>query len=158
MVISRQSSRVYFVTVTRNSEETDLDAEQAKLPPYSLERVQVLCNETEQALADNEEKMKVLAEREIPSLRAALKEVNTDMEFSKVMLNTEATAGEKLMLLQGLGAGVQSRRNLRMARCAARVLRGNLSRTGRQRAYTVEQQRFLCLVRAYMQALYAAQV
>ena len=26
MVISRQSSRVYFVTVTRNSEETDLDA------------------------------------------------------------------------------------------------------------------------------------
>ena len=45
--------------------------------------------------------MKVLAEREIPSLRAALKEVNTDMEFSKVMLNTEATAGEKLMLLQG---------------------------------------------------------
>lgn len=56
MVISRQSSRVYFVTVTRNSEETDLDAEQAKLPPYSLERVQVLCNETEQALADNEEK------------------------------------------------------------------------------------------------------
>ena len=101
MVISRQASRVYFVTVTGSSEETDLDAEQAKLPPYSLERVQVLCDETEQALADNEEKMKVLAEREIPSLRAALKEVNTDMEFSKVMLNTEATAGEKLMLLQG---------------------------------------------------------
>ena len=98
MVISRQASRVYFVTVTGSSEETDLDAEQAKLPPYSLERVQVLCDETEQALADNEEKMKVLAEREIPSLRAALKEVNTDMEFSKVMLNTEATAGEKLML------------------------------------------------------------
>ena len=101
MVISRQASRVYFVTVTGSSEETDLDAEQAKLPPYSLERVQVLCDETEQALADNEEKMKVLAEREIPSLRAALKEVNTDMEFSKVMLNTEATAGERLMLLQG---------------------------------------------------------
>ena len=101
MVISRQASRVYFVTVTGSSEETDLDAEQAKLPPYSLERIQVLCDETEQALADNEEKMKVLAEREIPSLRAALKEVNTDMEFSKVMLNTEATAGEKLMLLQG---------------------------------------------------------
>lgn len=51
--------------------------------------------------------MKGLAEKELPSLRAALKEVNTDMEFSKVMLNTEATAGEKLMLLQGLGAGFQ---------------------------------------------------
>lgn len=56
MVISLQASRVYFVTVTGSSEEPDLDAEQAKLPPYSLERVQVLCDETEQALADNEEK------------------------------------------------------------------------------------------------------
>ena len=101
MVISRLSSRVYFVTVTKNAAEIDLDAEQAKLPPYSLERVQILCDETEHALADNEEKLKALAEKEIPSLRAALKEVNTDMEFSKVMLNTEATAGEKLMLLQG---------------------------------------------------------
>lgn len=101
MVISRLSSRVYFVTVTKNAAEIDLDAEQAKLPPYSLERVQILCDETEQALADNEEQLKALAEKEIPSLRAALKEVNTDMEFSKVMLNTEATAGEKLMLLQG---------------------------------------------------------
>ena len=101
MVISRLSSRVYFVTVTKNAAEIDLDAEQAKLPLYSLERVQILCDETEHALADNEEKLKALAEKEIPSLRAALKEVNTDMEFSKVMLNTEATAGEKLMLLQG---------------------------------------------------------
>lgn len=101
MVINRISSRVYFITVTKNAEEIDLDVEQAKLPPYSLERVQTLCEETEQALADNREKLKVLAEKELPSLRVALKEVNTDMEFSKVMLNTEATAGEKLMLLQG---------------------------------------------------------
>ena len=101
MVINRLSSRVYFVTVTKNAEGVDLDAEQAKLPSCSLERVQVLCDETEQALADNEKKLKGLAEKELPSLRAALKEVNTDMEFSKVMLNTEATAGEKLMLLQG---------------------------------------------------------
>lgn len=101
MVINRVSSRVYFITVTKNAEEVDLDVEQAKLPPYSLERVQTLCDETEQALTDNEEKLKILAEKELPSLRAALKEVNSEMEFSKVMLNTESTTGEKLMLLQG---------------------------------------------------------
>lgn len=101
MVINRISSRVYFITVTKEAEEIDLDVEQAKLPPYSLNRVQVLCDETAQALTDNEEKLKVLAEKELPSLRTALKEVSTDMEFSKVMLNTEATVGEKLMLLQG---------------------------------------------------------
>lgn len=101
MVINRISSRVYFITVTKNAEEVDLDVEQAKLPPYSLERVQTLCDETEQALTDNEEKLKILAEKELPSLRAALKEVNSEMEFSKVMLNTESASGEKLMLLQG---------------------------------------------------------
>lgn len=101
IIINRISSRIYFITVTRNTEEVDLDVEQAKLPSYSLERMQTLCEESEQALADNQERLKRLAEKELPSLRAALKEVNTDMEFSKVMLNTEATAGEKLMLLQG---------------------------------------------------------
>ena len=39
MVINRLSSRVYFVTVTKNAEGVDLDAEQAKLPSCSLERV-----------------------------------------------------------------------------------------------------------------------
>ncbi len=101
MVINRISSRVYFVTITKEGQEIDLDVEQAKLPPYSLNRLQTLCDETVQALADNEEKLKVLAEKELPSLRAALKEVNGEMEFSKVMLNTESTVGEKLMLLQG---------------------------------------------------------
>lgn len=101
MVINRVSSRIYFVTVTKADQEIDLDVEQAKLPPYSLNRLQTLCDETVQALTDNEEKLKVLAEKELPSLRAALKEVNREMEFSKVMLNTESTVGEKLMLLQG---------------------------------------------------------
>lgn len=101
MVINRVSSHIYFITITKNAEEVDLDVEQAKLPVCSLECVQMLCEEAEQALVDNDEKLKVLAEKELPSLRAALKEVNCEMEFSKVMLNTEATTGEKLMLLQG---------------------------------------------------------
>lgn len=101
MIINRISSRVYFVTITKEGQEIDLDVEQAKLPPYSLNRLHTLCDETVQALADNEEKLKVLAGKELPSLRAALKEVNGEMEFSKVMLNTESTVGEKLMLLQG---------------------------------------------------------
>ena len=41
-----------------------MDAEQIKLPPYSLTRVQILCQETEQALADNDQKLAVLAEKE----------------------------------------------------------------------------------------------
>lgn len=108
MVINRVSSRVYFITITKKTEEVDLDLEQAKLPAYSQSCLQTLCDETERALADNEEKLKVLAEKELSSLRAALKEVNSKMEFSKVILNTEATVGEKLMLLQGWAPAIQT--------------------------------------------------
>lgn len=90
----------------------DLDAEQIKLPSYSLTRMQILCQETEQALADNDQKLTVLAGKEQPSLQVALKEVNTEIEFSKVMLNTEATAGEKLMLLQGWAPASKERKSL----------------------------------------------
>ena len=100
-IINRASSRIYFITITKDDVEVDLDAEQVKLPVYSLERMQILCNETEQALEDNAGKMLLLAEKEMPSLHAALKEVNSHVEFSKVLLNSEPAAGEKLMLLQG---------------------------------------------------------
>ena len=83
MIINRVSSRIYFITVTKNAVEVDLDAEQIKLPSYSLTRMQILCQETEQALADNDQKLTVLAGKEQPSLQAALKEVNTEIEFSK---------------------------------------------------------------------------
>ena len=82
-----------------------------------------------------------------------LKEVNTDMEFSKVMLNTEATAGEKLMLLQGW-APASRIEEISTWLDAQHVYYKLHPRTGRQRAYTVEQQRFLCMVRADMQKLY----
>lgn len=101
MVIGKEASRVFFIIITKNAEEIDLDAEQMKLPSYSLSRIQILCQETEQALADNNQKMIELAQKEQFSLRAALRDVNADMEFSKVLLNTESTTGEKLMLLQG---------------------------------------------------------
>lgn len=109
LVVNSVSSRIYFVTITKNTEEIDLDVEQAKLPSYSLESVQSLCNEMEQALIENENKLRILAETEIPSLRAALREVNNKVEFSKVMLSSEATAGEKLMLLQGWAPASQTK-------------------------------------------------
>nr|MBP9507892.1 V-type ATP synthase subunit I [Bacteroides sp.] len=41
------------------------------------------------------------ATNEIPALEAALKAVQSEIEFSKVVLSSEQAAGEKLMMLQG---------------------------------------------------------
>ncbi len=79
----------------------DLDVEQAKLPAYSLAHLETLYNTTEQAVEENEKKLVTFSETEIPSLKAALKELQSQIEFSKVVLSSEQTAGDKLMLIEG---------------------------------------------------------
>ncbi|WP_455593323.1 V-type ATP synthase subunit I [Bacteroides sp.] len=101
MIINRVSSKVYFITVTKQGEEVDLDVEQVKLPADSLTRLNALYAETEQAIEANEAKLKVLAEKDIPSLKKALEELQSNIEFSRVVLSSEQTVGDKLMMLQG---------------------------------------------------------
>ena len=53
MIVNRISSKVFFVTVTKAGQEVDLDVEQAKLPAYSLARLETMYDTTEQAIAEN---------------------------------------------------------------------------------------------------------
>ena len=101
MIVNRISSKVFFVTVTKAGQEVDLDVEQAKLPAYSLSRLEALYDTTEQAIEGNEKKLVALSETDIPSLKAALKELQSQIEFSKVVLSSEQTVGDKLMLIEG---------------------------------------------------------
>lgn len=101
MIVNRISSKVFFVTVTKVGQEVDLDVEQAKLPAYSLAHLETLYAATKQAIEENEKKVVVLSETEIPSLKAAEKELQGKIEFTKVVLSTEQTVGDKLMLLEG---------------------------------------------------------
>ena len=101
MIVNRISAKVFFVTVTKAGQEVDLDVEQAKLPAYSLSRLEALYDTTEQAIEGNEKKLVALSETDIPSLKAALKELQSQIEFSKVVLSSEQTAGDKLMLIEG---------------------------------------------------------
>ena len=59
----------------------------------------IQCNKEE--LLRQEETLQNIARKDIPSLLAARKELNGEIEFDQVVLNTEPAAGEKLMLLQG---------------------------------------------------------
>lgn len=101
MIVNRISSKVFFVTVTKAGQEVDLDVEQAKLPAYSLSRLEALYDTTEQAIEENEKKLVALSEADVPSLKAALKELQSQIEFSKVVLSSEQAAGDKLMLIEG---------------------------------------------------------
>lgn len=100
-VISRTGSKVFFVTVTKAGEEINLDVEPMRMPVYSLSQLDRMCQETEQAISNHEQRLVALSATEIPSVKASLKELQREIEFSKVVLNTEHTAGDKLMLLEG---------------------------------------------------------
>ncbi|MCD8261897.1 MAG: V-type ATP synthase subunit I [Bacteroides sp.] len=101
IIINKISSRVYFVTITRPGEVVDLDVEPIRLPDYSLTQLNSLIEDTHQAMGEVDKKLSEIASVALPSLKAAQQDVMSEMEFSKVVLNTEQTAGDKLMLLQG---------------------------------------------------------
>lgn len=69
MVICRISSKVFFVTVTKDGEEVDLDVEQAKLPSQSLAQLEMQYTNTGIALEEKKMKLVALSETDIPSLK-----------------------------------------------------------------------------------------
>lgn len=101
MVINRVASKVYFITFTKTDQEIDLDVERIKLPDRSYGQTQELILNNKEELLRQEETLQNIARKDIPSLLAARKELNGEIEFDQVVLNTEPAAGEKLMLLQG---------------------------------------------------------
>lgn len=101
VVINRVGAKVYFVTITPNHLMVELDVEAARLPETSLsslkERLEMIHKEQEQI----DTRLKQLAETVIPDLQAAQVDLHAQIEFSKVVLSTDALADNKLMLLEG---------------------------------------------------------
>lgn len=101
MIINKLSSKVYFVTLNKQEAEIDIDAEQIKLPADSLSQTQAEIERLKAEIEANDSKLAELALQDTASLKVALDELHRDIEFSKVLLNSEKTVGDKLMLLQG---------------------------------------------------------
>lgn len=100
-LINREGSKLFFVTVTPVGEEVELEVEAVKLPAGSLS---ALKNRRQEMLRQQEalqEQLKQLAATALPDLQAAQHDVQTRIEFSKVVLSSDAVADNKLMLLEG---------------------------------------------------------
>ena len=99
--INHIGSKLYFVTVMPKGENIDLEVETAKLPDCSLSdlyaRKENLAKQSEALQA----RLKDLAASVVPDLQAAQAQVHSHIELSKVVLNTDSLADNKLMLLQG---------------------------------------------------------
>lgn len=99
--INEVSSKIFFITLTHANDTIDIDAEQVKLPTSSLTQLEGMKEEVQKNINSNDDLLVQMAINDLPSLKAALKETQQQIEFSKVVLSTVPTAGDKLMLLEG---------------------------------------------------------
>ncbi|WP_321332252.1 V-type ATPase 116kDa subunit family protein [uncultured Bacteroides sp.] len=101
IIVNRLASKIFFITITQVGEEMDIDVEHLKLPAHSLQQIEFLSDGIRLELQENEARLVKLAKEDVLSLQAAQKQLQRKIDFSKVLLNTEQTTADKLMLLQG---------------------------------------------------------
>lgn len=101
IIVNRMGAKVYFVTITPNSVFLELDVEAARLPEISLSALQERLDTIRREQEKIDIQLKQLADTAIPDLQVAQAELYSQIEFSKVVLSTDALADNKLMLLEG---------------------------------------------------------
>ncbi len=92
---------IFFAIVHNTPEPIIIDAEPVKLSDKNISQL-----ENEITLIDNQiqlldDELVVIAEKQLPLLRALLKSVNGNIDLKKVELSTLAKAESKVMLLEG---------------------------------------------------------
>ncbi len=101
LIVKSSGSKIYFLTVTRNDQVADeLNLEEVKMPGVSLESLNNLIRSLQEKIQRQKEKLKSLS-ADLPSVRAAIRELEAEMVFTKVVQNTTPIAENRVMLLQG---------------------------------------------------------
>lgn len=101
VIVAKQASRTYFVTVTKNNDVADeLNLELQKMPEISLTQLTEIIASLREKVGLQDEKMKELTAY-LPSVKAAIQDLEQKITFTKVQQSTTTAADDKLMLLQG---------------------------------------------------------
>jgi V/A-type H+-transporting ATPase subunit I len=101
VVVKRETSRTYFITLTKNEKVADeLNLESVKIPGISLMELDGLIASLRGKIQVQDQKLKALA-AELPSLKAAMEDIEQRMNYTRVRQSGTSLADDKLMLLQG---------------------------------------------------------
>ena len=101
VVINNVGSKCYFVTVTDKNLEFEIEAETARLSSSSLGKLKAEYEEILANIITVRDMLESCAEEYVPLLRAYGKQIQKNIEFSKVMLDGEKLSDDKLVLLEG---------------------------------------------------------
>jgi len=98
-IINNIGSVVYFITISK--EGADIDAERMKISSKSLETLKSSIKKCDADLQEVHDQMQRMASEELDSLEKASEDLLREIQFSKVILNTEKHVDNKLMMLEG---------------------------------------------------------
>ena len=101
VVINRTASKCYFVTVTHADADFEIEAEPARLASSSLGALKAELENISANIITVADQLESCAEEYLPLLRAYGKQIQKNIEFSKVMLDGEKVSDDKLVLLEG---------------------------------------------------------
>lgn len=100
-ILINEANRYYFVTVTKQDNVAEeLGLESLKLPDVSYNDLSNLIDSIKTKREKEEQELKALS-ADIPSLDAAIIDVESKISLKNVVLNTNLVADDKLMMMQG---------------------------------------------------------
>ena len=101
LVVKRESSRVFFITISREDSMGELlNLEEEKMPDASLTDLDGLIKTIEQKLRKQDEAIEKLSE-DLLSVEAAITALENEIQFSRVLNSGTPMADNKIILLQG---------------------------------------------------------
>jgi V/A-type H+-transporting ATPase subunit I len=99
--LTQNGSQIYFATFTKDAAHPPIEAEHIRLSEKSISEWKKDLKEIEHQYKKTEDELAKVAQEQLETLRYNEKIVNDHIHFEKVELSGNATAGEKLMLLEG---------------------------------------------------------
>jgi V/A-type H+-transporting ATPase subunit I len=99
-VIDEVAGNIYFIAITVGQDAIDIDAEELKLPSFSLQAL-LAEHETLEKRKESINKLLDNAAAQLDLIEGIKKQVFAEMEYEKVVLSTGREAEDRLMMLEG---------------------------------------------------------
>jgi len=99
--VAKKGSFVYFITVSPIDVKEEPEAERMKISEKSLQQLKIALRENEKNTSDVHDKINEMSINHLNNLIEAQKHLHEKIDISKVHLQTEKIADEKLILLEG---------------------------------------------------------
>lgn len=100
-LVNNYQSATYFVTVTKEGTEIDIDADRPKMPAMGLAKLRIRYDKCLMDIKSLNDELSRRAASDYKTLEELDKNLNNEFNLSNVLVQTDKHAGDKLMLLEG---------------------------------------------------------